>query len=204
MSVMYDPKIVPEFSSLRELTMTGSRLPPFPREAQKHIGCDGLGGHVNLLHQKSPFPVTIERKGSNPIRSAGECRSFQQKRVRKTESDGFFVWLLQRLVKDFEDGLHAGEPFGAYPSPGIAGGAIMNTRLPATIYPRVLQQGAEEHFYRERMKKGSPYEREPQSPLRLIQELSFLHERAAPFNVPDERQSSAQASGPTVRRIKSS
>src|SRR5260370_41842376 len=58
-----------------------------------------------------------------------------------------------------------------------SGGAIMNTRLPATIYPRVLQQGAEENFYRERMKKGAPYAREPQEADALDSRAVVLQER---------------------------
>src|SRR6266849_6369841 len=50
----------------------------------------------------------------------------------------------------------------------------------AIMYTRVLQQGAEEHFYRERMKKESPYEREPQEPAALDSRAVVLHERAAP------------------------
>src|SRR5260370_38684668 len=61
-----------------------------------------------------------------------------------------------------------------------SGGAIMNTRLPATIYPRVLQQGAEEHFYRERINKGAPYERELQVPAALDPGAVVFHERPAP------------------------
>src|SRR5882762_5483217 len=61
-----------------------------------------------------------------------------------------------------------------------SGGAIMTTRLPGTIYPTVLQQGAEEHFYQERMKKGSPYEREAQESVPHDPRPVVLPERAAP------------------------
>src|SRR5216684_447654 len=81
-----------------------------------------------------------------------------------------------------------------------SGGAIMNTRLPATIYPRVLQQGAEEHFYRERMKKGAPYEREPQEPAALDSRAVVLHERAAPSMSQMKDQVVRKPPGPTVRR----